>query len=200
MVQFVLTATVIYHAMALDLPPWAIKGIEKIMRGFVWKGRKDAKGEHCLIAWKKVARLKELGGLDISNIQKLGWALRVRWLWLHKIEPDKPWTSLPMQANVHVQAIFSMAMATEIGDGRHTLFWQDRWLLGQCLEDIAPLIHSMIPKRTVNRRTIHEAIVDGAWIRDIHGVPSTEVISEFLHLGAIISEVVLHQDIPDVHF
>lgn len=28
-VQFVMVATVIYHAIALDLPPWAIKAMEK---------------------------------------------------------------------------------------------------------------------------------------------------------------------------
>lgn len=69
LVQFVLTATVMYHAMALDIPPWAIKAIEKILRGFLWRGRKDAKGGHCLIAWPKVARPKELDGLGMSDLK-----------------------------------------------------------------------------------------------------------------------------------
>jgi hypothetical protein len=54
LVQFVLTSMIVYLAMALDLPPWAIKAIEKIRRGFLWKGRKDVKGGHCLLAWPKV--------------------------------------------------------------------------------------------------------------------------------------------------
>jgi hypothetical protein len=50
-VQYVLTGILIYVAMATDLPPWALKAIDKIRRAFLWKGRKEAKGgslSHCL--------------------------------------------------------------------------------------------------------------------------------------------------------
>jgi hypothetical protein len=79
-VQFVITTTIIYQAMALDLPSWFIKAVDKIRCGYFWKGRMDAKGGHCLMAWPKVTRPKELGGLGIANLQVLNWALRVRWL------------------------------------------------------------------------------------------------------------------------
>jgi hypothetical protein len=54
--QFVMTAKVIYTAIVVDLPLWAVKAIEEILRGFLWKGRKEAKGGHCLVAWAKGAR------------------------------------------------------------------------------------------------------------------------------------------------
>lgn len=50
----------VYVAMATELPTWAIKAIDKIRRGFLWRGRKEAKGGHCLIAWPKVCRHLEL--------------------------------------------------------------------------------------------------------------------------------------------
>lgn len=71
-VQFVMTARVIYLAMAMDLPPWAVKAMEKLQKGFLWRGRKEAKGSHCLLAWRKVTRPKELGGLGIHNIVLVG--------------------------------------------------------------------------------------------------------------------------------
>jgi len=65
--------------LALDLPPQALKARDKISRGFIWTGRKDVRGGHCLIAWHKVTRPCFLGGLGISHFQFLGWALRMRW-------------------------------------------------------------------------------------------------------------------------
>jgi len=95
LVQFVLTSMLIYIIMALDLPSWALKAIDKIRRGFLWKGRRDVRGGHCLLAWPKVTRSLNLGGLGISNLQNLGWALKLRWLWLQKTEPDKAWVFSP---------------------------------------------------------------------------------------------------------
>ncbi|WVZ93176.1 hypothetical protein U9M48_039178 [Paspalum notatum var. saurae] len=157
-VQFVLTAMTIYFSMAVDLPQWAIKAIDKIRRGFLWRGRKDAKGDHCLIAWDKVQCPKELGGLGISNLQRLGWALRLRWLWLQKTDPDRPWSLFPIKLQDCVHAFFSMAVETIVGDGGQTLFWKDSWLHGQKLEDLAPNLFASVPTRRVNRRTVKEAL------------------------------------------
>jgi hypothetical protein len=122
-VQFVLIATIIYHAMALDFPTWALKAINKICQNYLWRGRKEALGGHCLITWPKVTRPKELGVLGIPDLKNLNGALRLRWLWLRKTEPNKPWASFPFQGNADLKAFFSMAVVTEIGDGTNTLFW-----------------------------------------------------------------------------
>jgi hypothetical protein len=76
-----------------------------------------------LIAWPKVTRPKELGGLGISDLKHLNWALRLRWLWMRKTEPSKPWAAFPLQVSVGIEAFFSMAVITEVGDGTNTLFW-----------------------------------------------------------------------------
>ena len=55
-VQFVLTAMLVYLLMAIDCQPWAIKAVDKIRRGFLWRGQKDVQGGHCLVAWEKVCR------------------------------------------------------------------------------------------------------------------------------------------------
>ena len=102
----------IYFLMALDLPAWALKAIDRIRRGFLWKGRKGVRGGHCLIAWPKVTRPCYLGGLGISHYQFFGWALRLRWLWLQKTKPDKAWSFLLVKAPHQVQDFFAAAVVT----------------------------------------------------------------------------------------
>ena len=96
LVQSVLTGVLIYSVMAVDLPSTTLKDIDKIRRGFLWRGRKNAMGGHCAVAWGSVCRPRELGGLGIFSITELSWALKMRWAWLQKTEPGRPWASLPL--------------------------------------------------------------------------------------------------------
>jgi hypothetical protein len=47
LVQYVLTSMLIYLAMVIDIPARGWKAIDKLRRGFFWRGRKEAKGGHC---------------------------------------------------------------------------------------------------------------------------------------------------------
>jgi hypothetical protein len=76
-VQFVLKTTIIYQAMAVHLPRWMFKAIDKIWWGYVWRGRKNAKGGHCLVVWPKVRRPKENGRLGNFSPQSRPWV----WHW-----------------------------------------------------------------------------------------------------------------------
>lgn len=198
-VQVVLKGMLIYLVMASDLPAWAIKEIDKIRRGFLWRGRKDVKGGHCLVAWVKVTRPFELGGLSISDLKTLGWALRMRWLWLQKIEPNRPWAHRPIHVPDQVRAFFAMATISEVGDGAHTLFWTDRWLEGQCIADLAPRLFAFIPKGRIKRRTVQEALTNNIWISDIQGALTVGVIIEYLHLWNILSNIHLQPEVEDRH-
>jgi hypothetical protein len=39
LVRFILTTIPIYLLIAINVPKWFIKAIDKIRRGFLWKGR-----------------------------------------------------------------------------------------------------------------------------------------------------------------
>jgi hypothetical protein len=49
-VQHVLTSMTIYLAMIMDIPQWGLDAIDKIRRGFLWRGHKEARADHCLVA------------------------------------------------------------------------------------------------------------------------------------------------------
>ena len=70
MVRFVLVP--IYLLVALKVPKWFIKAIDKIRRSFLWKGRKEVNGGCGLVAWEKIMRPLELGGLGIQNLEVMG--------------------------------------------------------------------------------------------------------------------------------
>jgi hypothetical protein len=69
-----------------------------------------------------VCRPIELGGLGISSLKELAWSLRMRWLWLAKTDPTRPWTSISIQVPKKVKDFFSMAMQTDLGNGATTFF------------------------------------------------------------------------------
>jgi hypothetical protein len=185
--------------MALDLPTWALIAINKICQNYLWRGRKEALGGHCLITWPKVTHPKELRGLGIPHLKNLNWALRLQWLWLREKEPNKPWASLPFQANADLKAFFSMAVVTEIGDGANTLFWQDGWLFGKTINEIAPLISTLVPTRIANRWTVFEAMTDFRWVNNICGTVTVQVLLEFLNLCDLIDEMSLQPGVEDKH-
>jgi hypothetical protein len=145
-------------------------------------------------------RSVELGGLGISDLKTLGFALRVRWPWLKKSEPDRPWASLPLHVSKEVECFLSLAINTKVGDGSNTLFWKDRWLDGKNIQDLAPRLYDLVPKRRINKRTVKEALTEDMWLEDIQGEIPLEPLLDFLELWDVLEEVQLQQEgTPDKH-
>jgi hypothetical protein len=189
----------IYLLMAVEFPTWAVKAIDKIRRGFLWKGRRDAKGGHCIIAWLIVCRPKELGGLRISDLKTLGWSLKMRWIWLQKTEPNRPWADFNITLHEQIKALFATTVYFEVGDGATTLFWTNRWLYGQSIADLAPRLLATIPARKRKKCNVQEALSNHTWVSDIQGGLSVGVLSDYLHSWDIMSNYRLQPETEDRH-
>jgi hypothetical protein len=144
----------IFSMMSLDIPVKTILAIEKIIRGFLWKGRKDVKGGHCLVAWDKVCTPKAWGGLGIPNLRMMNVALRTRWLWLQRVDDTKPWKELNIQVPKLAKHLFEGATHSVVGDGASTFFWTDNWLPDGRIRDIAPNLFAAVPKRAAKQRRV----------------------------------------------
>jgi hypothetical protein len=137
--------------------------------------------------WTKEARRFGFAQLGI-----LGWVLNMRWLWLKKTQPDRPWTVVNIQIHPNAAALFSTYVCSIVGDGSSTLFWIDCWLHGQYIKQIAPSLISSISKRFQNRRIVQEALIENRWVNDINGSLPVQVLSEYFKIWALIQGVQLH--------
>ena len=173
LVKSVLTAIPIYILVAIKVPKWFLRAVDKIRRGFLWTGRQRANGGCCLVAWEKVMRPLDLGGLGIHNLEVLGWALQMRWLWMEKTRPDRPWAGLQIPVYSQTSAMFAIAVESMVGNGRNTLFWTDRWLHGSSLESLAPNVVRCVPFKFRKKRTVHERLykrIGGSQTLKMHSV------------------------------
>lgn len=150
LVRFVLSAMPMYLMIAIGVPKWFVKAIDKIRRECIWQGKEKANGGCCLVAWDKVTRPLDLGGLGIPNLEVTAWALQMRWLWFRKTRPDRPWTDLELPAHPNSVALFAIAITTDIGNGKHMMFWTDRWIHGCSIENLALSVFAAVSKRRRN--------------------------------------------------
>jgi hypothetical protein len=122
----------------------------------------------------------------------------LRWLWLQKTDPDKSWSFFPIQVHPSAKAFFSVAIVSEVGNGKNTFFWTDRWLHGQSLDKLVPHLFGSIPSRA-KKRTVSDALTDLRWVADIRGALTVAVLTEYLDLWGLLAEVVLQPEIEDSH-
>jgi hypothetical protein len=106
LVAATLSAIPIYISIVLCLSPWAIDCIDQCRRAFLWAGAQSVAGGKCRVAWHVVTIPKELGGLDIVDLRRLGIALRLRWEWLRRTDPTRSWHTLPSRPEQAVHALF----------------------------------------------------------------------------------------------
>lgn len=155
-----LSAVLIFISIALNLPPRAIKAIEKIMRAFLWTGSDTVVAGKCLLAWTRVTRPYTHGGLGVTDLRLFGFALRARWCWLRRVDPQRIWTDLLGSEEQEVRALCDASITVRIGDGRRVLFWRDKWINGRSIAELAPHLVQAVPKRHFNTRTVHKAVLN----------------------------------------
>lgn len=199
LIKAVLTAIPIYHLIALQYPKWVIKAIDKIRRGFLWKGHKDIQGGSLLGGMAKVCRPLHQGGLGIHNLEMMSWSLNLRWLWLKKTQPDRPWGKLDLPVHSYAAALFDISIHSLVGNGACTLFWKDGWINGKSISKMPPNLVASVAKRAVKNRTVQEALDEGHWITDIRGELSPQAFLEYFQIWDQLQQIQLCPTTPDEH-
>ncbi|GJN06758.1 hypothetical protein PR202_ga24514 [Eleusine coracana subsp. coracana] len=90
-------------------------------------------------------------------------------------------------------------MMTERGDGTTTLFWEDRWLHGKSIADLAPSLMPHVKRTATKTRTVQQALQGNQWLDDFGRGLVVLTIWEFLLLWNLIQEVQLTPGVQDEH-
>jgi hypothetical protein len=93
----------------------------------------------------------------------------------------------------------NIAIISEIGDGTNTLFWKDKWLAGKSIQDLAPNLYALVPKRKASRRTVVTALDEMKWTEDIQGEIPVQTLMEYFELWDMLENIILQEGIPDRH-
>jgi hypothetical protein len=121
----------------------------------------------------------------------------MRRLWLQKTEPDKGWTFFPVHAQHQVKS-FSVAVISEVGNGKNTYFWSDRWMHGHSVDQMLPHLYAAIASRA-RTRTVFDTLANSRWIFNIKGALTLDVLAKYLELWDLLSVVALQPQMEDVH-
>jgi hypothetical protein len=100
-----------------------------------------------------VCRPRKLGGLGIHDMEVMRWALSMRWLWLKKTQPTRPWAAFEVQVHPKAVAMFDISVQAVVGDGATILFWMDKWIQGKSIADLVPELVAVVPRRFLKQRT-----------------------------------------------
>lgn len=85
----------------------------------------------------------------------------------------------------------------DIGDGRSSIFWEDRWLGGWRIQEIAPKIYDRIPMRVRSTKKVFDALHLGSWAGDIGPDIDSAVMEEYIQLCMRLAEVQLDTHTTD---
>jgi mannosylglycoprotein endo-beta-mannosidase len=191
-VRFVMTGSLIYHLMALDVEPWLLRAIDTVRRDFLWVGRGDARGGHCLVSWQAVCKPKHLGGLGLHNLRWLNAALRARWIWFQKTSLDRPWPGLEFSVRSEAHSLVTASAIIDVRDGSRVLFWEDPWIYGLSVAALAPELLLLVRPGLRRSRVLRDGLPNRAWVRDIAGTLTVDAVVQFLRLWGTIAVANVH--------
>uniref|UniRef100_A0ACD5VWR5 Uncharacterized protein n=1 Tax=Avena sativa TaxID=4498 RepID=A0ACD5VWR5_AVESA len=137
-----------------------------------------------------MARPVALGSLGVRDLERTSLFLRLRWLWFSRTNDRRPWQGLDMQFTPAERDFFFASTTMEVGNVLTAKFWEDRWIRGQSIKDIAPLLHSCIPKRRRKTRMVANTLLDHRWAQDIQGTIGIQEISQYLQLWHTIDDTI----------
>jgi hypothetical protein len=139
-------------------------------RGFLWEGRAAANGGNYHKNWRRVSRPISLGSLGIQDLERAGMALRLQWQWFNRTDENRAWHGLDLQFSEEEREFFFASTTMTVGNGLTASFWEDQWIHGRAVREIAPELYACIPKRRRKQRTVADGLQETNGLKTSKGL------------------------------
>ncbi|KAJ4779711.1 RNA-directed DNA polymerase (reverse transcriptase)-related family protein [Rhynchospora pubera] len=90
LLKSVLMSLPVYYMSVERLPKGIIKEMNSLMAKFFW-GKTGQQRYMAMVAWRKICKPIEEGGLGVRNLESFGEALLLKLAWVVISESDRPW-------------------------------------------------------------------------------------------------------------
>uniref|UniRef100_A0A453RPF2 Uncharacterized protein n=1 Tax=Aegilops tauschii subsp. strangulata TaxID=200361 RepID=A0A453RPF2_AEGTS len=156
-VKSVLSAMPIHQLVVLAPPKKTLKLLEKIERGLLWAGRAKANSGNCQLTGGAFAGLSPWVAL-VSTTWSVPDSSAHALAMASCVDDGRGWSCLDAQFSREERAFFFASTTTMVGNGQRALFWEDRWINGPAIGEIAPLVYACIPKRHRKPRMVEASL------------------------------------------
>lgn len=148
LMKSVLMSIVNFWAAVFRLPSKGMKEIKQLCAAFHWSGP-SLKSTGVKVAWSDICKLKEEGGLGIRALKEVNKAYGLKLIWrmlsgeslwgswikMYLLKGKSFWQvkettqigSWMWRKMLKMRDLAKMFYRKEVGNGRHTLFWYDKW-------------------------------------------------------------------------
>lgn len=148
LIKAVIMSIVNFWSSAFRLPSQCMKDVEQICSAFLWTGP-ALKSSGAKISWKKVCKEKDEGGLGMRALKDVNMVCGLKLIW-RILAGESLWSKCIKDNLLKKRSFWEMKMTTqngswmwrkilklqeiaksfyckEIGNGRYTSFWFDKW-------------------------------------------------------------------------
>ncbi|GJW21128.1 nuclear pore complex protein NUP93A [Tanacetum coccineum] len=165
LIKSVLTSLPLYHMSIYKVPMGVLNRMESLRRKF-FNGVDKNERKISLIGWQKILASKKKGGLGVSSLFALNRALLFKWIWRfmshgtslwsrvikalygdresldnpgYSFRPSLWYNIIREFETLSLKGInLQSHMKKKVGNGIHTLFWEDPWLNDLPLMNVFP--------------------------------------------------------------
>ncbi|KAI4985495.1 hypothetical protein ZWY2020_018125 [Hordeum vulgare] len=114
------------------------------------------------------------------------------------MDHERPWKEFETNVPSDFLALFASAPRVTVGNGKDTLFWEDRWLDEVRLQEFAPALYAFVSARAKATRVVYYAVTLGSWVQDVTPNMAFNALLEYLDLWKRLGHVQLEDTLDSI--